>query len=208
MDGTLRAAIIDDEPLCIDQLKGLLLRFDCVRVTWELGSSAGLMDLLRASPVDLLFLDINIQQESGFAIAEYINRNFPEMMIVFTTGFEGFAVHGYAYEPLDFLTKPVNELRLEKTLSRALARRSHLAACSHTRTGFTRAAACASWRSAASSTLRRSGARCSWSTAIPISRSASPCGGAWRKWRRYSTPTASSAFTSPSWCPSSGCAVS
>lgn len=133
---TLNAAIIDDEPLCIEQLKQMLQGFDYVHVTGELNSSAGLMNLLQTVPVDLLFLDIKIQQESGFTIAEYINRQFPEKMLVFTTGFEGLAVNGYEYEPLDFLTKPVNELRLEKTLARALSRKSRLAPRSNARVGL------------------------------------------------------------------------
>ena len=95
MRGTLNVVILDDEPLCINQLKRQLLAFDYVHIAGELQSSTGLMSLLQNTPVDLLFLDIKIDQESGFSIAECINTQFPEKMVVFTTGFEGFAVHGY-----------------------------------------------------------------------------------------------------------------
>lgn len=136
MNDILNVVIIDDEPLCIDQLKQQLRGFDYVHVVGELHSSTGLMSLLRSVPVDLLFLDIKINQESGFSVAEYINTQFPEKMIVFTTGFEGFAIHGYEYEPLDFLTKPVSELRLGKTLAHALARKSQLATRPHAKIGL------------------------------------------------------------------------
>lgn len=132
----LNVVIVDDEPICLDQLKRILHHFGYVQITGVLTSSAGLMELLRTTPVDLLFLDIKIQEESGFSIAEYVNRNYPEKMVIFTTGFEDFAINGYEYEPLDFLTKPVNELRLEKALSRALSRKSHLRPRPHAKIGL------------------------------------------------------------------------
>lgn len=136
MSDTLNVVIMDDEPLCINQLKQQLREFDYVHVVGELQNSVGLMSLLRSVPVDLLFLDIKINQESGFSIVEYINTQFPEKMIVFITGFEGFALHSYEYEPLDFLTKPVSGSRLGKTLARALARKSQLIPRSHARIGL------------------------------------------------------------------------
>lgn len=136
MTEPLNILILDDEQLCIDQLKQMLHAFDYVRVVGELNSGDGYMEALKTLPVDLVFLDIRIQEESGFSIAEFTKRNFPEKMIIFTTGFEDFAMQGYEYEPLDFLAKPVNFLRLEKALSHAREKKSRMTPLSHPRIGI------------------------------------------------------------------------
>lgn len=102
MEERLEVLIVDDEPLCIAQLKQQLAAFSAVHVAGELNSGKGYAEFLKTHRVDLIFLDIRIQEESGFSIAEFTKKNFPEKMIVFTTGFEDFAIQGYEYEPSIF----------------------------------------------------------------------------------------------------------
>jgi DNA-binding LytR/AlgR family response regulator len=116
---TLNVVIVDDDQACVDSLCQMLCAFPYVHVASTLNSSEGYMELLRSQPIDLVFLDIRIQEESGFTIAEFTKRNFPDKMIVFTTGFENFAIEGYEYEPLDFLAKPISMIRLERVLTHA-----------------------------------------------------------------------------------------
>lgn len=125
MEERLEVLIIDDEPLCIAQLKQQIAAFSNVHVAGELNSSKGYAEFLKMHPVDLVFLDIRIQEENGFSIAEFTKKNFSEKMIVFTTGFEDFAIQGYEYEPLDFLAKPIQLPRLKKTLDHAMERKKH-----------------------------------------------------------------------------------
>ena len=123
MDQKLNVVILDDDPDCIRQLSGLLKQCGGVHISAELTDSDELAALLRSVPVDLIFLDIMMKGENGFSVAEYIKKHYPEKMIIFTTGFDDFALQGYDYSPLDFLVKPVSRIRLEKALSRAMARK-------------------------------------------------------------------------------------
>lgn len=125
MEERLEVLIVDDEPLCIAQLKQQLAAFSTVHVAGELNSGKGYAEFLKTHAVDLVFLDIRIQEENGFSIAEFTKKNFQEKMIVFTTGFEDFAIQGYEYEPLDFLAKPIQLPRLKKTLDHAMERKKH-----------------------------------------------------------------------------------
>ena len=81
-------------------------------------TAAGTMAVLDAEKIDLAFLDIDMPDTSGFAIAEYIGRNLPQVKFVFLTGYVDFAARSYDYEPLDFLIKPIDLMRLRKTLER------------------------------------------------------------------------------------------
>ena len=85
-------------------------------------SAAEAIDILEHQKIDLVFLDIDMPDTSGFTIADYIRRSQPQTAYVFLTGYVDFAARSYDYEPLDFLTKPIDLPRLQKTLARYEAR--------------------------------------------------------------------------------------
>lgn len=85
-------------------------------------TAAETMAALSAEKIDLVFLDIDMPDTSGFSIADYLRQNYPQIKYVFLTGYVDFAVRSYDYEPLDFLTKPIDLMRLRKTLERYASR--------------------------------------------------------------------------------------
>lgn len=87
-------------------------RIHCAR------TAAETMVALAAEKIDLVFLDIDMPDTSGFSIADYLRQNYPQIKYVFLTGYVDFAARSYDYEPLDFLTKPIDLMRLRKTLER------------------------------------------------------------------------------------------
>lgn len=80
------------------------------------------MRILSQETVELAFLDIDMPDTSGFSIADYIRQHHPRIQYVFLTGYVDFAARSYDYEPMDFLTKPIDLMRLQKTLERYEAR--------------------------------------------------------------------------------------
>lgn len=85
-------------------------------------TAAETMRVLEEKRIDLAFLDIDMPDTSGFSIADYLHEKQPQVAYVFLTGYVDFAARSYDYEPLDFLTKPIDLLRLKKTLERYEAR--------------------------------------------------------------------------------------
>lgn len=85
-------------------------------------SASEALRILQTEKIDLAFLDIDMPDTSGFSIADYIRRTYPQTLYVFLTGYVNFAAQSFDYEPLDFLTKPIDLLRLQKTLERYEAR--------------------------------------------------------------------------------------
>lgn len=76
------------------------------------------MRILSEQTIDLAFLDIDMPDTSGFTIAGHIEQNHPETQYIFLTGYADFAARSYDYEPLDFLIKPVDVVRLNRALER------------------------------------------------------------------------------------------
>lgn len=75
-------------------------------------------EVLESTAIDVAILDISMQNENGFQLAEYIQENYPETPYIFLTGFVQFALAGYQYQPLGFLVKPVNAVALGDLLAK------------------------------------------------------------------------------------------
>lgn len=68
--------------------------------------------------VDVVFLDIEMPEKNGLELAEQILEIKPTLAIVFVTAFNDYAVQAFELNTLDYLVKPVQLDRLQKTLER------------------------------------------------------------------------------------------
>lgn len=113
----LNTLIVDDEPAAIE---GLLLRlqaFPQIRVIGEASSVAEAITLINSQMPDLIFLDIEMPEQSGF---DLIRQLQPELCpaIVFVTAFHQHAVKAFEVRALDYLLKPVKLERLAEAIVR------------------------------------------------------------------------------------------
>jgi two-component system LytT family response regulator len=116
----LRAFLIDDEPLALRRLARMLEATGRVDVVGRATDPAqGLQDLA-VQPVDVLFLDIHMPGLSGFQVVERIPAG---PAIVFTTAHDQHAVRAFEVNAVDYLLKPVERERLDRTLERLARRR-------------------------------------------------------------------------------------
>jgi two-component system LytT family response regulator len=75
---------------------------------------------LAEHPVDVVFLDIHMPGLTGFDVLE---RLPPGSLVVFTTAHDRHAVQAFEANAVDYLLKPVERARLDRTLERVAARR-------------------------------------------------------------------------------------
>jgi two-component system LytT family response regulator len=117
----LRALIADDEPLARERLRFLLATDDQIEISGECRNGREVITALRESPVDVLFLDIQMPGRGGFEVVDQIGAaNMP--ITVFVTAHNHFAVQAFEVHALDYLTKPVEAERLRATLARVRER--------------------------------------------------------------------------------------
>ena len=79
---TLRAILVDDEPLCRQDLRDVLLAFPHVQICGEAATITEAATLLKKSMPDLIFLDLSLGQEMGFNLLQ--GRSFPGAVIAVT----------------------------------------------------------------------------------------------------------------------------
>ncbi len=70
----LNAFIVDDEPLARDELAYLLKRTHEVEVMGQAGDVEDALEQIRSQRPDILFLDIELSEESGLMLATEINK--------------------------------------------------------------------------------------------------------------------------------------
>ena len=114
---TITCAIIDDEPLAAGLLESYARKTPYLQLVGTYNSAIMAMKDLRESPVQLLFLDIQMPELSGIEFAKILPK---DTRIIFTTAFPQYAVEGYKVNALDYLLKPVSYDDFLKSTDKAL----------------------------------------------------------------------------------------
>ena len=114
---TIKCAIIDDEPLAAQLLEGYVRKTPYLELTGTYNSAILAMKDLRETPVQLIFLDIQMPELSGIEFAKILPK---ETKIIFTTAFPQYAIEGYKVSALDYLLKPISYDDFLKSTDKAL----------------------------------------------------------------------------------------
>jgi two-component system, LytTR family, response regulator len=118
---SIRTLIVEDEPHARHYLRELLSEEREVAIVGEASSGAEGTDLIRKLSPDLVFLDIQMPDLSGFdLISEVGVEKMPAF--VFVTAYSEFAVRAFEVEAVDYLCKPFDRDRLSASLERAIRR--------------------------------------------------------------------------------------
>jgi two-component system LytT family response regulator len=115
----MKALIVDDEPLARRELRRLLAAHPEVKVVGEAGSAAEAEKAIATLAPELMFLDIQMPQRTGFQLLETL-EDAPQ--IVFTTAYDEFALHAFEVGAIDYLLKPIAPARLAAALGRVSER--------------------------------------------------------------------------------------
>jgi two-component system, LytTR family, response regulator len=112
----LKTLIADDEPLARERLRFLLSGDEEIEIAGECRNGREVVAALKERRIDVLFLDIQMPGRGGFEVFEQIGpANMP--VTVFVTAHNQYAVQAFEVHALDYLTKPVEQGRLQAALA-------------------------------------------------------------------------------------------
>ena len=114
----LKALLVDDEVPARSELRFLLGEAGGVEVVGEAGSASEALQLIKAIPYDVVFLDINMPGLSGVDLAETLAGLAHPPAIVFVTAHSEHAVKAFEVAAADYLVKPVEARRLRTAIDR------------------------------------------------------------------------------------------
>jgi two-component system, LytTR family, response regulator len=114
-----RALIVDDEPLCRERIRVLLGQWPQIDVVGECARGADAVAVLRSTPVELLFLDVQMPDLDGFGVLEQTGLEHAPL-VVFVTAYADYAVDAFEVHAFDYLLKPIRGERFTSAVDRAL----------------------------------------------------------------------------------------
>jgi two-component system LytT family response regulator len=115
---SVRAVIVDDEPLARTRLKRLLAAHPAIEIAGEAGDGEAACRVIEELSPDLVFLDVQMPGLSGFDV---LARLQTRPRVIFITAHDEFAVRAFEEQAVDYLLKPVEPARLERALARITA---------------------------------------------------------------------------------------
>ena len=115
--GKIRTLIVDDEPIARRGIRANLKSERDVEIIGECANGREAVAAIRRERPDLVFLDVQMPLLDGFGVVAAIGVD--EMpAVVFVTAFDEHAIRAFEINAVDYLLKPVDPERFQKTLSR------------------------------------------------------------------------------------------
>ena len=115
----IRALIIDDERAARNEIKRLLANYPNFELAGEASNADEAAEKIISLKPDVLFLDIQMPERSGFDLLESLEHVPP---VIFTTAYDQYAVKAFEVSALDYLLKPIRQERFEKAIAQVRQR--------------------------------------------------------------------------------------
>jgi two-component system, LytTR family, response regulator LytT len=111
----IRCIAIDDEPLALRQIVDYIKKTPFLEFVDQCESALKAIELLGSTPVDLMFVDINMPDLSGMDFVKTL-ENTPK--IVFVTAYSEYALEGFRVDAIDYLLKPISYVDFLKSANK------------------------------------------------------------------------------------------
>jgi two-component system LytT family response regulator len=115
---TLRALIVDDEPLARQRIADMLSADGDVDVIGEIDNGTAAAEAIRSLEPDLVFLDMQMPGRTGLEVVRDVGvASMP--LTIFVTAYDKHALEAFEVAAVDYLVKPFDDERFEQALARA-----------------------------------------------------------------------------------------
>jgi DNA-binding LytR/AlgR family response regulator len=113
----MNCIILDDEEMARAIISKMLASHDELNIIQEFSSAVQAMKFLNQNQVDLIFLDIHMDDFTGFDFIQSL-KNPPKTILI--TSDKNFAIDAFEYECIiDYIVKPITKERLLKAIQKA-----------------------------------------------------------------------------------------
>lgn len=116
---TLSCLIVDDEPLARNLLTEYVRKIPWLRLEKACANPLEAMEILRSTPPDLLFLDVQMPEITGIGLLKAVAK---KPYVILTTAYSEYALEGYELDVMDYLLKPITFERFLKAVEKAAHR--------------------------------------------------------------------------------------
>ncbi len=115
---SIRTLLVDDEPIALRGLQQLLQTENDIEIVGQCADGAAAIASIAELQPDLVFLDIQMPELSGFDVIAGIGLECMPM-VIFVTAYDAYAIRAFEVHALDYVLKPVDPQRLQQALQQA-----------------------------------------------------------------------------------------
>lgn len=117
---SIATVIIEDEISAVTMLSVMLAEIPHIELVGTASSVAAGIELINSCKVDLVLLDINLGDGTGFSFLE----NFPnrDWEVIFTTAYDQYAIEAIRKDAIDYLLKPINPVQLQNAIAKVTSK--------------------------------------------------------------------------------------
>ena len=113
----LTVLLVDDERAARQELKRALAAYPELELVGEAANADDAQQLITALRPDLLLLDVQLPERSGFDLLEALD-DVPQ--VIFVTAYDQYALQAFEVNAFDYLLKPFREERFAKAIDKVL----------------------------------------------------------------------------------------
>jgi len=115
----MRAVIVDDELFARQSLESILLDYyPAIRLVGQADSVQQAVDLIKEVNPELVFLDIDLPDGTGFDVLSIL-KTF-QFKVIFVTAHHEYAIKAIKFSAFDYILKPVNQMELKVAIKRVI----------------------------------------------------------------------------------------
>jgi len=119
-DAKIRTLIVDDEAHARARIRQLLKDQPDFELVGECANGRQAVESIQKQQPDLVFLDVQMPRLTGFDVCEMLTATGTFMpLIVFVTAYDQYAVKAFEVHAVDYLLKPFDRDRFQKSLDHA-----------------------------------------------------------------------------------------
>lgn len=112
----IRAVLVDDEPLAIQELEYILSKVSYVEIVRTFTDAIEALAFIRMEEPDVVFMDIDMPQLSGIQLTEQLKTDGVKTKVIYATAYDTFAIKAFDQSALDYLLKPYDADRIYAAL--------------------------------------------------------------------------------------------
>lgn len=104
----MRTIIVDDEPLAMERFSQISKGLENISIIGKFDDSNEAIKFAGKEKVELAILDIEMPEISGLVLGKKLQEMHPEIVLIFITGYEQYALKAYGIHAAAYLLKPYN----------------------------------------------------------------------------------------------------
>ncbi|GAB3943612.1 LytTR family DNA-binding domain-containing protein [Spirosoma harenae] len=113
----IRCLLVDDEPPALAVIESHISMIDGLEIVGKCYNAIQAFSVLQNTPVDLLFLDIQMPKLLG---TDFVRSLRQPPKVIFTTAYRDYALDGFELDVVDYLLKPISFERFLRAVSKVM----------------------------------------------------------------------------------------